>query len=159
MRIYWIKLISWKYFGADFDLAWEWNLSSLMNLPRFILKTFHNKDYLTINYYTNSDLCRIPRHATQAMAGLSGTWAEADRPIGRSPGVPEKSSHFLFLCGFGWKLLQDCHYAQCPLPLSIVIRMRLVIGQSKLPACLVEVQLAHVNSLWHLCHRIGEMDR
>ena len=30
--------------------------------------------------YTNEDLCRIPGHATQAKAGLSGTWAEADRP-------------------------------------------------------------------------------
>ena len=38
--------------------------------------------------------------------------------------------------------VQDCHHAQCPLPLSIVIRMRLAIRQSKLPACLAEVQLA-----------------
>ena len=38
--------------------------------------------------------------------------------------------------------LQDCIHAQCHLPLSIVIRMRLVIRQSKLPACLAEVQLA-----------------
>ena len=30
--------------------------------------------------------------------------------------------------------LKDCHHAQCPLPLSIVIRMRLVIRQSKLPS-------------------------
>ena len=43
--------------------------------------------------------------------------------------------------------LQDCHHAQCPLPLSIVIRMRLVIRQSKLPACLADVQLAHENTL------------
>ena len=34
-------------------------------------------------------------------------------------------------------------------PLSILIRMRLVIRQSKLPTCLVEVQLAHENILWH----------
>ena len=91
------------------------------------------------------------------------------RPIGRSPSVPDKSSRglgsmsqysaqmlicfiayislFLFLCGIGLGTLQDCHHAQCPLPLSIVIRMRLVIRQSKLPACLAEVQLAHVNHL------------
>ena len=32
--------------------------------------------------------------------------------------------------------LQDCQYAQCPLPLSIVIRMRLVIRQSSQHALL-----------------------
>ena len=37
--------------------------------------------------------------------------------------------------------------AECPLLLSIVIRMRLVIRQSKLPACLVQVQLTHENTL------------
>ena len=81
------------------------------------------------------------------------------RPIGRSPGVPDKSSRglgsmsqyfaqilicfiaYIFLIFFiplwVWLgTLQDCQYAQCPLPLSIVIRMRLVIRQSKLPACL-----------------------
>ena len=42
--------------------------------------------------------------------------------------------------------LQDCHHAQCPLLLPIVIRMRLVIRQSKLPACLAVV-LAHENTL------------
>ena len=36
--------------------------------------------------------------------------------------------------------LQDCHHAQCPLPLSIVIKMGMVIGQSYIPACLAEVQ-------------------
>ena len=87
------------------------------------------------------------------------------RPIGRSPGVPDKSSRglgsmsrysaqilicfiayiFLFFLFPLWVWLgtvQDCHHAQCPLPLSIVIRMRLAIRQSKLPACLAEVQLA-----------------
>ena len=81
------------------------------------------------------------------------------RPIGRSPGVPDKSSRrlgsmsrysaqilicfiaYIFLIFFiplwVWLgTLQDCQCAQCPLPLSIVIRMRLVIRQSKLPACL-----------------------
>ena len=102
------------------------------------------------------------------------------RPIGRSPGVPDKSSRglgsmswysaqilicfiayvFLFCFIPLWVLLgtlQDCQYAQCPLPLSIVIRMRLVIRQSKLPACLAEVHLAHQNTLWHLCHRLVKL--
>ena len=88
------------------------------------------------------------------------------RPIGRSPGVPDKSSRglgsmsrysaqilicfiaYIFLFFFLFPLwvwlgtVQDCHHAQCPLPLAIVIRMRLAIRQSKLPACLAEVQLA-----------------
>ena len=88
------------------------------------------------------------------------------RPIGRSPGVPEESSRglgnmsryfaqilicfiayiflfCLFLCGFGWELCRTTIMpSQCPLPLSIVIRMRLAIRQSMLPACLAEVQLA-----------------
>ena len=103
------------------------------------------------------------------------------RPIGLSPGVPDKSSrglgsmsrysaqilicfiayifHFFIPLWVWLATLQDCHYARCPLPLSIVIRIRLFIRQSKLPTCLVEVQLAHVNTLWHLCHRTGEMDR
>ena len=99
------------------------------------------------------------------------------RPIGRSPGIPDKSSpgldsmsrysaqilicfteyifQFLFLPLWVWLgTLQDCQYAKCPLPLSIVIRMRLVIRQSKLPACLTEGQLAHQNTLWYLCHRL-----
>ena len=101
------------------------------------------------------------------------------RPIGRSPGVPDKSSRGLgsmsrysaqiLICFIAYIFnsiiplwlwlgtLQDCHHAQCPLPLSIVIRMRLVIRQSKLPACLAEVQLAHEH--WHLCHWTGEIDR
>ena len=103
------------------------------------------------------------------------------RPIGRSPGVPDKSSRGLgsksrysaqilicfiadiFLILFFIPLwvwlgaLQDCQYAQCPLPLSIVIRMRLVIRESKLPACLAEVQLAHQNTLWHLSHSLVKM--
>ena len=102
------------------------------------------------------------------------------RPIGRSPGVPDKSSRglgsmsrysaqilicfiaYIFLIFFiplwVWLgTLQDCQYAQCPLPLSIVIRMRLVIRQSKLPACLAEVQMAHQNTLWHLIHSLVKM--
>ena len=92
------------------------------------------------------------------------------RPIGRTPGVRDKSNRglgsmsrysaqilicfiaYIFLVFFVplwvWLgTLQDCQYAQCPLPLSIVIKMRLVIRQSKLPACLAEVQLAHQNTL------------
>ena len=102
------------------------------------------------------------------------------RPIGRSPGVPDKSSRGLgsmsrysaqilicFLHTFSYlffiplwvwlRPLQDCQYAQCHLPLSIVIRMRLVIRQSNLPACLVEVQLAYQNILWYLSHSLVKM--
>ena len=102
------------------------------------------------------------------------------RPIGRSPGVPDKSSRglgrmsrysaqilicfiaYIFLIFFiplwVWLgTLQDCQYAKCPLPLTIVIRMRLVIRQSKLPACLAEVQLAHQNIPWHLSHSLVKM--
>ena len=103
------------------------------------------------------------------------------RPIGRNPDVPDKSSRCLgsmfryssqilicfiayifdfFITLWVWLgTLQDCHHAQCPLSLSIVIRIRLFIIQSKLPACLVEVQLVHENTFWHLCHRTGEIDR
>ena len=101
------------------------------------------------------------------------------RPIGRSPGVADTSSrglgsmsrysaqilicliayifHFFIPLWVWLGILQDCQYAQCPLPLSIVIRMRLVIRQSKLPACLAEVQLAHQNTLWHLCLRLVKL--
>ena len=103
------------------------------------------------------------------------------RPIGRSPGVPDKSSRglgsmsrysaqilicfiaYVFLIFFiplwVWLgTLQDCQYAQCPLPLSIVIRMRLVIRQSKLPACLAEMQLAHQNISHSLVKMTDKMD-
>ena len=104
-------------------------------------------------------------------------------PIGRSPDVPDKSNRglgsmsrysaqilicfiayikfsFFFIPLWVWLgTLEDCHYAQCPLPLSIVIRIRLVIRQSKLLACLAEVQLALENTVWHLCHRTGEIDK
>ena len=103
------------------------------------------------------------------------------RPIGRSPGVPDKSSRGLgsmsrysaqilicfiayvflnfFITLWVWLgTLQDCQYAQCPLPLSIVIRMRLVIRQSKLPACLAEMQLAHQNISHSLVKMTDKMD-
>ena len=100
------------------------------------------------------------------------------RPIGRSPGVPDKSSRglgsmsrysaqiliclynihfpFYFIPLWVWLgILRDCLHAQRPMPSSIVIRMRLVIRQSKL----AKVQPAHENTLWHLYHRTGETDR
>ena len=102
------------------------------------------------------------------------------RPIGRRPGVPDKSSRglgsmsrysaqilicfiayiflFFFIPLWVWLgTLQDCQYVQCPLPLSTVMRMRLVIRQSKLPACLADVQLAHQNTLGHLSHSLVKM--
>ena len=103
------------------------------------------------------------------------------RPIGRRPGVPDKSSRGLgsmsrysaqiLICFIAYIVLiffiplwvwlgtlQDCQCAQCPLPLSIVIRMRLVIRQSKLPACLAEVQLVRQNTL-AFKSQPGENDR
>ena len=87
------------------------------------------------------------------------------RPIGRSPGVPDRFSrglgsmsrysaqisicfigysfHFLFLFRFGWELCGTVNMPQCPLPSSIIITMSLVIKQSKLPACLAKVQLTY----------------
>ena len=101
------------------------------------------------------------------------------RPIGRSPGVPDKSSrglgsmsgysaqilicfiayifHFFIPLWVWLGTLLDYQHAQCPLPLSIAIKMRLVIRQSKLPACLAEVQLAQQNTLRHLCHRLVKL--
>ena len=65
---------------------------------------------------------------------------------------------FFFIPLWVWLvILQDCQYAQCPLPLSVVIRMRLVIRQSKLPACLAEVQLGHQNTLASLSHSLVKM--
>ena len=55
--------------------------------------------------------------------------------------------HFVIPLWVWLGALPDCDHAQCPLPLSIVIRMRLVIRQSKLPACLADVQLAQENTL------------
>ena len=75
------------------------------------------------------------------------------------------SIHFsiLFIPLWVWLgTLQNYHHAQRPLALPTVIRIRLVIRQSNLPACLVEVPLALENNLWHLCHRsyrTAEIDR
>ena len=99
------------------------------------------------------------------------------RPIGRSPGVPDKSGRGLgsmsrysaqiLICFIAYILLffiplwvwlgtlQDCQHAQCPLPLSIVIRMRLAFRQSNLPACLAEEQQ---NTLAFM-PQTGEIDR
>ena len=97
------------------------------------------------------------------------------RPISRSPCVPDKSSRglgsmswysapilicfiaYIFIYSFLWGLVGNLY--DCLLQLSIVIRMKLVIRQSKLPACLAEVQLTHENTSWHSCHRTGEIDR
>ena len=104
------------------------------------------------------------------------------RLIGLSPGAPDKSSRGLgsmsrysaqiLICSIAYIFhscfipvwvslgtLQDCQHAQCPLPLSIVIGMRLAIRQSKLPACLAEVQLAHQSTFWHLIPQTGEIGR
>ena len=108
-------------------------------------------------------------------------WDMLPRPrlVCQEPGVPYKSSLglgsmfrcstqilicfiayiFLFFIPLWVCLgtLQDCQNAQCALPFPIAIRMRLVIRQSKLPACHADVQLAHQNTLWHLYHRLVKL--
>ena len=104
--------------------------------------------YMFLSFYSSVGLvgnfgglqpCTVPSaivHCNQNEAGhqtiktLSMPWWNAAGPLKHSPWV--------------WLgTLQDCNHAQCPLPLCIVIRMRLVIRQSKLSACLGEMQLAH----------------
>ena len=100
-------------------------------------------------------------------------------PIGRSPVILDKSSWGLGSMPRYSAQILICFYSinfpilfyssvglvgnfaglppcTVPLQLSIVLKMRLVIRQSKFPACLAEVQLANENTLWHLCHRTGE---
>ena len=137
----------------------------------FVRLTLQNKHVMQIMF-------RIPGH------GPSGRLVRQElgmRPLGRSPCVPDKSSRGLgsmsrysaqilicfiaYICLFihlrVCLALQDCHHAQCHLPLSTVIRMRLVIRQSNLPACLAEVLAVAklMQTLWHLCHWTGETDR
>ena len=102
------------------------------------------------------------------------------RLIGRSPGVLDKSSQrqgsmtqysaqilifysmhfpiFNSFVGLVGNLAEMPPCTQSLLPLAIAIKMRLLIRQSNLPACLAEVQ-QHENILWQLCHRTGEIGR
>ena len=52
----------------------------------------------------------------------------------------------------------NCQHTQCTLPLPIVIKKRLLIRQSNLPACHAEVQQAE-KTPWHLCHRTDGINR
>ena len=89
------------------------------------------------------------------------------RPIGRSPGVPDKSSRFIaYIFQFSISLwvwlgtLQNCHHAQCPLPLFIVIRMRLLSAHQTIKSPSMPCWgAAGRNTLWHSCHRTGEISR
>ena len=104
------------------------------------------------------------------------------RPIGRSPGVPDKSSRGLgsmsrysaqilicfiayifsiFISLWVWLgTLQNCHHAQCPLPLFIVIRMRLLSAHQTIKSPSMPCWgAAGRNTLWHSCHRTGEISR
>ena len=104
------------------------------------------------------------------------------RPIGRSPGVPDKSSRGLgsmsrysaqilicfiaYIFQFSISLwvwlgtLQNCHHAQCPLPLFIVIRMRLLSAHQTIKSPSMPCWgAAGRNTLWHSCHRTGEISR
>ena len=106
------------------------------------------------------------------------------RPIGRSPGVPDKSSRglgsmsrysaqilicfiayifsiFNFSVGLVGNLaeLPPC-LAQCPLPLFIVIRMRLLSAHQTIKSPSMPCWgAAGRNTLWHSCHRTGEISR
>ena len=102
------------------------------------------------------------------------------RPIGRSPGVPDKSSRGLgsmsrysaqiLICFIAYIFsislwvwlgtLQNCHHAQCPLPLFIVIRMRLLSAHQTIKSPSMPCSgAAGRNTLWHSCHRTGEISR
>ena len=102
------------------------------------------------------------------------------RPIGRSPGVPDKSSRGLgsmsrysaqiLICFIAYIFsislwvwlgtLQNCHHAQCPLPLFIVIRMRLLSAHQTIKSPSMPCWgAAGRNTLWHSCHRTGEISR
>ena len=99
------------------------------------------------------------------------------RPIGRSPGVPDKSSRGLgsmsrysaqiLICFIAYIFsislwvwlgtLQNCHHAQCPLPLFIVIRMRLLSAHQTIKSPSMPCWgAAGRNTLWH---RTGEISR
>ena len=104
------------------------------------------------------------------------------RPIGRSPGVPDKSSRGLgsmsrysaqilicfiaYIFQFSISLwvwlgtLQNGHHAQCPLPLFIVIRMRLLSAHQTIKSPSMPCWgAAGRNTLWHSWHRTGEISR
>ena len=156
----------WDCSGSQVPLYWDISSPTRFNCCCFISMPFiHQSKRMLSTVYSQyiiqikicaeyRDMLPRPRLVCQE-PGL--------RPIGRSPGVPDKSSiysiHFpifFFIPLWVWLgTLQDC---QCPLPLSIVIRMRLVIRQSKLPACLAEVQLTHQNTL-AFKSQPGENDR
>ena len=101
------------------------------------------------------------------------------RPIGRSPGVPDKSSRGLgsmsrysaqiLICFIAYIFLFFFHSSVglggnfaglpvCTVPSAIVhCNQNEADRQSKLPACLAEMQLAHQNVLWHLSHSLVKM--
>ena len=56
--------------------------------------------------------------------------------------------------------LQNCHHAQCPLPLFIVIRMRLLSAHQTIKSPSMPYWgAAGRNTLWHSWHRTGEISR
>ena len=171
----------WDYSGPQVPLYWDISSPTRFNCCCFISMPFiHQSKRMLSTVYSQyiiqikicaeyRDMLPRPRLVCQE-PGL--------RPIGRSPGVPDKSSWglgsmsrysaqilicfiaciflFFFIPLWVWLgTLQDC---QCPLPLCIVIRMRLVIRQAKLPACLAGVQLTHQNTL-PFKSQPGENDR
>ena len=101
------------------------------------------------------------------------------RPIGRSPGVPDKSSRGLgsmsrysaqiLICFIAYIFsislwvwlgtLQNCHHAQCPLPLLSEWGCSVLIRQSNLPACLAEGQQEETLSGIHATELVKLADK
>ena len=104
------------------------------------------------------------------------------RPIGRSPGVPDKSSRGLGSMSRYSAQILICFIAYIFL-FFVVSSVGLVGNCAGLPSCTVPSAIGHcnqneaghqiikapsmpcwgaaglLNSLWHLCHRTGEIDR
>ena len=104
------------------------------------------------------------------------------RPIGRSPGVPDKSSRGLGSMSRYSAQILICFIAYISLFFG-VSSVGLVGNCTELPSCTVPSAIGHcnqneaghqtikapsmpcwgaaglLNSLWHLCHRTGEIDR
>ena len=106
------------------------------------------------------------------------------RPIGRSPGVPDKSSrglgsmsrysaqilicfiayiffNFQFLCGFGWEPCRTVtmHSAPCHCSLLSEWGCSVLIRQSNLPACLAEGQQEETLSGIHATELVKLADK
>ena len=172
-----VSKIRTRYMEYDSTKIMPWNENTAQKRRISWAHHWKPKPVMNVNFVIQIKICAEYRDMLTRPRLVCQE--SALRPTGRSPGVPDKSSrslgsmswysaqilicfiayifHFFIPLWVWLGTLQDCQYTQCPLQLSIVIRMRLVIRQSKLPACLAEVQLAHQNTLWHLCHRLVKL--